>query len=62
MTFYEAADMAKRAGVEEMWLTHFSPSLVHAEDYMPEVKKIFSKCLSWKRWEECRITFFDENE
>ena len=23
MTFYEAADMAKRAGVEEMWLTHF---------------------------------------
>ena len=39
MTFYEAADMAKRAGVEEMWLTHFSPSLVHAEDYMPEVKR-----------------------
>lgn len=25
MTFYEAADMAKRAGVREMWLTHYSP-------------------------------------
>lgn len=23
MTFYEAADMAKRAGVKELWLTHF---------------------------------------
>ena len=30
MTFYEAADMAKRANVKEMWLTHFSPSLVRA--------------------------------
>ena len=35
MTFYEAADMAKRAGVREMWLTHYSPSLVHAENYLP---------------------------
>jgi len=42
MTFYEAAEMAKQAAVEEMWLTHFSPSLVRAEDYMPEVRKIFS--------------------
>ena len=24
-----------------MWLTHFSPSLVRAEDYMGEVQKIF---------------------
>lgn len=42
MTFYEAAEMAKKAEVEEMWLTHFSPSLVRAEDYMPEVRKIFA--------------------
>ena len=41
MTFYEAAEMAKEAGVEEMWLTHFSPSLVRAESYMDEVHKIF---------------------
>lgn len=40
MTFYEAADMAKRAGVKELWLTHFSPSLVRAEDYMPQVRDI----------------------
>ena len=41
MTFYEAADMAKRAGVREMWLTHYSPSLVHAENYLPQVREIF---------------------
>lgn len=41
MTFYEAAQVAKDAGVQELWLTHFSPSLVRAEDYMPAVRKIF---------------------
>lgn len=41
MTFYEAADLAKRAEVTEMWLTHYSPSLTRAESYMHEVHKIF---------------------
>lgn len=41
MMFQEAAMLAKKARVREMWLTHFSPSLVHAENYMDEVKKIF---------------------
>ncbi len=42
MTFYEAAQVAKDADVREMWLTHFSPSLVHAEEYLPQVRKIFA--------------------
>ena len=41
MTFYEAADLAKRAEVTEMWLTHYSPSLTRAESDMDEVHKIF---------------------
>ena len=41
MTFYEAADLEKRAKVTEMWLTHYSPSLTRAESYMDEVHKIF---------------------
>ena len=41
MTFYEAADLAKRAEVSEMWLTHYSPSLTRAESYMDDVHKIF---------------------
>ena len=42
MTFYEAAELAQKAQVKEMWLTHFSPSLVRAEDYMPAVRNIFA--------------------
>ena len=42
MTFYEAARLAKKADVKELWLTHFSPSLVRPEQYMDEVRSIFS--------------------
>ena len=41
MTFYEAAKLAKDAGVREMWLTHYSPSLTHPEEYMTDVREIF---------------------
>ncbi|MBY0758907.1 MULTISPECIES: ribonuclease Z [Sellimonas] len=41
MTFYEAARLAKEADVQEMWLTHYSPSLTRPEEYMDEVRKIF---------------------
>lgn len=61
MTFYEAADMAKRAGVQEMWLTHFSPSLVHPEEYMPEVRSIFSQASLGKDGKSVEL-MFDENE
>lgn len=41
MTFTEAANLAKEADVKEMWLTHFSPSLVHPEDFVGSAKRIF---------------------
>ncbi len=41
MTFYEAAEMARDAQVKEMWLTHYSPSLIRPKDYEKEVKEIF---------------------
>lgn len=43
MTFYEAAEVAKDAGAEELWLTHFSPSLVRGESYLPKVQEIFPR-------------------
>lgn len=61
MTFYEAADLAKRAEVQEMWLTHFSPSLVHPEEYMPEVRSIFSRAHLGKDGKTIEL-MFDENE
>ena len=42
MMFCEAAEMAKRAGVKELWLTHFSPSLVNPKEFLDETRKIFA--------------------
>ena len=41
MTFYEAAELAREAQAQELWLTHFSPSLVGAKGYMKQVREIF---------------------
>ena len=48
MTFYEAAEIAKETGSKELWLTHYSPSLTHPEQYMKEVKKIFPEAKAGK--------------
>lgn len=61
MTFYEAAEMAKKAGVKELWLTHFSPSLVHAEQYMPAVREIFQNAHLGKDGKGVEL-FFEEDE
>ena len=41
MTFYEAATLAKKAEVKELWLTHYSPSLPNPKAYTKEVREIF---------------------
>jgi ribonuclease Z len=41
MIFSEAAKLAKKAHVKELWLTHYSPSLVNPGQYMAATKKIF---------------------
>ncbi|MCR4841394.1 MAG: ribonuclease Z [Lachnospiraceae bacterium] len=41
MTYAEAATIAKNAGAREMWLTHFSPSLVRPKEYAQTAKSIF---------------------
>lgn len=57
MTFYEAAKIAKDAKVSEMWLTHFSPSLVRAEEYMDEVRKIYSNAKLGKDGKTVELDF-----
>lgn len=57
MTFYEAAQLAKEAQVKEMWLTHYSPSLNHPEEYMPEVKKIFEQTQAGKDGKTVELQF-----
>ena len=59
MTFYEAAQIAADANVKELWLTHFSPSLVHADNYMPAVKKIFEASYLGKDGKTVELLFED---
>ena len=60
MTFYEAAEMAKRATVTKLWLTHYSPSLTHPEEYKKEVQAIFPQTyLAKDGWSEA-LRFEDE--
>lgn len=61
MTFYEAADLAKRAQVKELWLTHYSPSLIRPEEYMKETKSIFHKTKAAKDGKSITLEF-DKNE
>ena len=42
MTFYEAAGVAKEAKVKELWLTHYSPSLIYPEEYKKQVRSVFA--------------------
>lgn len=60
MTFYEAATLAKRADVKEMWLTHYSPSLPYPEEYMPEVRKIFPASIAAKDGRSVDLKFEEE--
>ena len=41
--FYPFSRRAKEAEVEEMWLTHYSPSLTKPQYYMDEVRRIFPR-------------------
>ena len=41
MMMCEAANLAKKANVKELWLTHFSPSMVKPKIYLDEVRNIF---------------------
>lgn len=59
MTFYEAAQLAKEADVGEMWLTHYSPSLNHPEEYMDEVRRIFPRAVAAKDKRSAELVFKD---
>ena len=62
MTFYEAAKLAKDAGAAEMWLTHFSPSLVGPQRYMDEVQKIFPAAELGKDGRSVELLFEEETK
>ena len=41
MTFMEAAQIAKKAAVKEMWLTHYSPAMPNPKEFLKNATDIF---------------------
>lgn len=60
MTMYEAARIAKNAEVPQLWLTHYSPSLLRPEEYLGEVKKIFPNTIAAKDGRTIELKFTEE--
>lgn len=46
MLFSEAAQIAKASNVKELWLTHYSPSLVNPKEYINNAKKVFENTIA----------------
>lgn len=60
MTFEEAAKLAKKAKPNQMWLTHYSPSLVRPEEYMDEIRKIYPDIYPGKDGKTVELDFEDD--
>lgn len=60
MTFYEAAELAAKAQVRELWLTHYSPSLCRAEEFMRDVKRIFPNAHPGKDGKTVELQFDED--
>ncbi|MFV0528482.1 MAG: ribonuclease Z [Lachnospiraceae bacterium] len=61
MTFAEAAALAKEAKVQELWLTHYSPSLVYPEEFIKETRRIFPNTIPGKDGKTTEL-LFEEDE
>ena len=60
MTFYEAADMAKEAGVKELWLTHYSPSLSYPKNFEAAAREVFPNTIVAKDGRSAELNFPEE--
>ena len=59
MTFQEAAGLAKEARVKQMWLTHYSPSLVRPEEALEEAAKVFPNTIAARDRQSVELQFED---
>ncbi|WP_026073679.1 ribonuclease Z [Acetivibrio cellulolyticus] len=48
MTFIEAATLASKGEVKELWLTHYSPSLTDPEEFIENTRMVFKNTLAGK--------------
>jgi ribonuclease Z len=60
MTFREAAELANTAGVKQLLLTHFSPSLPDPEVYAQNAQSVFAKTLIGRDQLTLSLRFSDD--
>ena len=60
MTMQEAAQIGKDAQPVNMWLTHYSPSLVRPDQYMSSVHAIYPNVIAAKDGQEITLKCEDE--
>lgn len=60
MTMYEAAKIAKEAQVPELWLTHYSPSLMRPDEFIGDVRKIFANTIAARDGRTVELNFEEE--
>ncbi len=60
MTMYEAAKIARKVNAPQLWLTHYSPSLMRPEEFMGEVRKIFPNAVAAKDGRSVELKFEED--
>ncbi len=60
MNFTEAAKLAAQAKPAQMWLTHYSPSLIRPEEYIDHVRAIFPQAYAAKDLRST-VLYFEED-
>ncbi|MDE7270490.1 MAG: ribonuclease Z [Acetatifactor sp.] len=60
MTMYEAAKIARDAEVPELWLTHYSPSLMRPEEFIADVRKIFPNSVAARDGRTTELKFEED--
>lgn len=60
MTMYEAAKLARDAEVPELWLTHYSPSLMRPEEFIADVRKIFPNSVAARDGRTAELKFEED--
>ena len=62
MTMLEAAAVAAKAQPKELWLTHYSPSLVRPEEYLKELQAVFPNTVCARDGRNTSLLFDDEGK
>ncbi len=60
MMIHEAAKLAGKAEASELWLTHYSPSLVRAEEYLDDARAIFPRTYPGRDGKSRTLAFTEE--